>query len=248
MILAWMQQKLGAAVLATAGTRLFNIINCGGVAMGNKLFTRILLFSAVAMLFPLNISAAGQPTGNERIEKLIVSMQLDLQVADQSGDLSFITSETGKLLDAMSAALKNDDQHILKAAVDEYAAKMNGLQDQELELACVLPLALGMLGPVQSMTNTLAGGGSTACMIVNLSNSIADIISTIQTYKICVIDNSENPDNATRQTIVQNKVAVKTYNFITSLLNVALCTADPEPSNYITLFFDFIGIFPAKEE
>lgn len=216
--------------------------------MVKKIYTIIILFIACAVLFPINTSAFGQPADNERIEKLIVSLQVDLRAADPSGDLSFITSKTGKLLDAMLVALKNEDSDILKSAVDEYAAEIEGLQDQQLEITCVLPLALGMLSPVKSMAETVAGGGSTACMIINLSNSVADIISTIQTYKICVIDASENPDNATRQTIVNNKTAVKTYNFITSLLNVAFCVDNPEASNYITLFFDFIGIFPKEEE
>lgn len=215
--------------------------------MVKKLVGTILLFSAVAMLFPFSISAAAEPSENQRIEKLIVSLQLDLQAADPTGDLFFITSATGKLLDTMLFALKNDDSAVLKAAVEEYAAEMEGLQDQQLEITCVLPLALGMLGPVQSMANTVAGGGTTACLIINLTNSIADIISTIQSYKICVIDSSENPDNATRQIIVNNKTAVKTYNFITSILNIAFCIDTPEASNYITLFFDFLGIFPAQE-
>ena len=83
------------------------------------------------------------------------------------------------------------------------------------------------------------------CIVLNVSNSVADIISDFQSYNICLIDNEEDPDLAAREQIVQRQVIVEVYDFITNLLDVAFCVAEPGFGDYLGLLFNFIGIFPS---
>lgn len=213
--------------------------------MKKKMFFLLFACCFFAAQSPMGAGASGQPAGNDVIKNLMYSMQLELQSSGQAGGIGgVIASETNQLLDKLAEALEQDDSEAIKKAVKGYAEKITIVQAEAFDLLCALPLVLSMAGNISGMLGVVGGGGDPLCLVINLTNIAADIISDIQTYNICVIDNSESPDNATRQQIAGKQAVVNTYSFITSTLDVFLCQAAIEPADFIKLFFEFIAIFP----
>ena len=212
--------------------------------MVKKVLILLLICSFFASILPMKARAAQQPTKEAVLENLIISMQHALQKEEQPGELSLITSRTQILLDDLLIALKNKDSASLKSIIDEYAADMATLQDQGLDPACVWPLLLNVYYETVGMVQIVSEALDQTCLVIKLTDSIADLISTVQTYKICVIDNSENPDETLRPKIVQRQVFVKICSFIASALNLVLCTEQPGLIDYVNLFLEFTGIFP----
>jgi len=213
--------------------------------MKKNIFLLSLVCCFFAALCPMGAGASGQPAGDDMIKSLIASLRLELQSAGQAGGgIGLLTAETDQLLDNLSGALESGNAEGIHTAVSNYSQKITLLQDEPLNPLCTFPLLTSMLGNISTMLGVVAADGDPLCLVINLTNSAADIISDIQTYNICVIDNSETPDNATRRQIVQQQTVVNTYSFITSALDIFLCSAAISPSDFVTLFFEFLAIFP----
>ena len=97
-----------------------------------------------------------------------------------------------------------------------------------------------------STVTTVSVGGDTTCLIVNITSNIGNIISAIQSYRLCQIMNSETPDITLCKQIVQNQTLIKTLNYIAKVLNLFLCTGTPAASDYLSLVWDLLGIFPTE--
>ncbi|MCX5895944.1 MAG: hypothetical protein NTZ51_08970 [Proteobacteria bacterium] len=212
--------------------------------MVKKVLILLLICSFFAAILPMQTRAAQQPAKEAVLENLIISMQHALQKEEQPGELSLITSRTQILLDDLLIALKNKDSASLKSIIDEYAADMATLQVQGLDPACVWPLLLEVYYETVGMVQTVSAAPDQTCLVIKLTDIIADLISTVQTYEICVIDNSENPEDPARPKIVHRQVFVKICSFIASTLNLVLCTQQPGLIDYVNLFLEFAGIFP----
>jgi len=212
--------------------------------MGKRIFSVFIACCMIAAFIPAGARAADQ---TQVLENIILSLQADLQAADPDGELDPLTANTMILLDRLHGALKNNDAAGLTGMVEDYAASIEPMQDNQTSLTCTLPLLISIFGSTTTMLTTVSSGGETACIIIKLTNSVADIISAVQTYKICNIDNSATPDETLRAEIVQRQVIVKTYNFISSALYLGFCEQERTFMDYVSLFFDFIGIFPKEE-
>jgi len=212
--------------------------------MAKKILSVFIACCMIAAFIPAGARAADQKAV---LENIILSLQADLQAADPAAELDPITSNTMLLLDRLQTALQNNDAAGLTGIVEDYAASIEPMQDNQTNITCLLPMLISVFGSTTTMLTTVSGGGETACILVKLTNSIADIISAVQTYKICNIDNSATPDETLRAEIVQRQVMVKTYNFITSALYLGFCVEERDFMDYLSLFFDFIGIFPKEE-
>ncbi len=181
------------------------------------------------------------------LENVILSLQDDLQAADPQGELDPLTVNTMILLDQLQAAVSTGDAAGLTGIVEDYAAAIAPMQDNQTQTNCFLPLLFSVFGSTTTMLNTIADGGDPNCVSIKLTNSVADIISAVQTYRICNIDNSATPDEEQRAQIVQRQTLVKTYNFITNLLYTSFCKEAPSFFDWLSVFFDFLGIFPKAE-
>ncbi|MCX8043992.1 MAG: hypothetical protein N3B18_07710 [Desulfobacterota bacterium] len=211
--------------------------------MGKKAFTVLL---AAACLVALAAAPARAAKEQGAIENILLSLQEDLQAADPSGQLDPLTINTLVLLDELRCALKADDRARVQTLVQDYVASISTMQETQPDFSCMFPLLMSLFGSTTTMLTTAAAGGDTACMVLKLTNSIADIISAVQTYRICVIDNAETPDQTARDEIVRRQVIVKTYNFITNALYTGLCKENPTFFDWLNVFFDFLGIFPKQ--
>jgi hypothetical protein len=211
--------------------------------MGKNLMKALLICCAIA--FSITQAMAAQPAANkEMVEALLIKMQIDLHDIDKSGDLAPVTGRTIDLLDNLHTALQNNDPEFLRAAVYDYTAAIKTIPAQEIDPTCGPSLLFGLFSNTVSLINTVRAGGDTVCLVVNVTSIIANIISDIQSYNICVIDNSSDPDEITRQQIVQRQVLVETYDFLASAYDVFFCTLSPTFVNYLSLFFEFLDIFP----
>ena len=215
--------------------------------MTKKLFAIFLLCCFMVSAVPMQVLASQQQSNEALLQKLLIIMQHDLQASDKVDELSSLSLRTQILLDDLLIALKNKDNKQLKTIVDDYAMDMSVLQDDpQINPQCLLSL-WGVFSTVSSLVstvNTLSAGGNTTCLVVNITGNIGSIISAFQSYRICQIMNSETPDQTLCKQIVQNQTLIKTYNYITTVLNVFLCTGTPVASDYLSLVWDLFGIFP----
>jgi len=214
----------------------------GGV-MVKKLCVLFLAGCLVTVSAPATVPAAQQ---RAVLKDMLLCLQGDLQAADPAGELDPLTIETMILLDRLHEAVTADDTENLQRFVQDYAAAIAPLQDQQLNLTCLLPLLMSVFSSTTTMLNTVAAGGDQTCQFLRLTNSAADIVSAVQTYKICMIDSSETPDQTTREQIVRRQVVVKTYNFITSALYTGYCKVAPTFFDWFNVLLDFFAIFPKE--
>ena len=215
--------------------------------MLKKLFTVFLIGCFMAGAVPMQALASQQQAKESLLKKLILIMQHDLQASDKVDELSSASLRTQILLNDLLLALKNKDNKQLKTIVEDYATDMAVLQnDTPINLQCLLPL-WGIFSVISSIVDTISAGGETACLIANITINIGNIISAIQSYRICQIINSETPDQTLCQQIVLRQTLIKTYNYIAKVLNVFFCTGTPAASDYLSLVWGLLGIFPSKD-
>jgi len=215
--------------------------------MIKKLFTIFLLCCFMAGAVPMQALAAQQQSKEALLKKLIIIMQRDLQASDKVDELSSASLRTQILLNDLLIALKNKDNKQLKTIADDYTTDMAVLQDvTPINPQCLLPL-LGIFGAISSIVSTISSGGEAACLIANITINIGSVISAIQSYRICQIIYSETPDQTLCQQIVLRQTLIKTSNYIVKAFNVFFCTEVPAASDYLSLVWGLLGIFPSKD-
>lgn len=217
----------------------------GGVHMRKKFLATCIACCFFSATLPMSAVAAPRLTQDEVLENILLYMKHDLELVGMSGDVGQLHDRTRTLIDALLVALEDDDLGLVQECAIDLALEAGRLQAQQSETQCQIPLILGVSLASIAILGDIASGAATGCIVLNVTNSIADIISDFHSYNICLIDNEENPDMAARDAIVQQQVVVETYDFMTNALDVAYCVEEPGAGDYLGLFFNFLGIFPS---
>ena len=187
----------------------------------------VLLFLSGMAVFMLTPSAHAAPSALHQAvaRNLAATLRADLQIADQQAELSPLVNSTYVLLEALEDGLKNKDVEAMRFAVEQYAGDVQFFQAAAIDPACALPFAISIGGRISALLGIVSGGGTPLCIFINLSNTIADILSSGLSYQICVINKDSDPltDNTT---LVQKQQGYKTFGFTTAVLNLAVQAAD----------------------
>ena len=170
------------------------------------------------------------------IKKNIAGLQEKLEAA-AAGDSTPLHALTIQFLeDLQKYGFKKDTTH-LQRAVTQYVADV---QEQsaaaDLNVGCAAALAYSIYVNGTSMISEAVSGGAPACQAISLSMSAASIISSFDSYQICV-DPTKQPD------LAPQLKALQYYSFIADVLGVTFCTPTPSAQVYITLLYNFIEIF-----
>ena len=193
------------------------------------------LFAALPAL-----ADAAQPSFKQKLmQRSIAGLQQKISAEDDSG-LSAITAQ---FLDDISAAGLANNKADLQLAVMRYAADVQEIQALDNATKCVISPAISTTMAIVGMIQELASGNTTACIVINLTNKVADIMATQTKYKLCLIDTAGGSGD--REALVTQLKGIETYDFITNALEVFLCIEAPSAGDYISLFFNLIGIFNA---
>ena len=211
--------------------------------MSKKILIAFLVCSFFIVTAPMSAPAANQPENNALLENTLNLMQADLESMDHTGNLGIVTSSTGQLISNLLLVMKDGDSAKLPAIITSYTAEINQIPEQDLVPECRNALVSGILFSSLSLLQTLAGGGAPACIIINATNSIADILSDMQSYQLCAIEQEGDPDPELQEDICQQIRTLETYDFFTNWLDVQLCTPEPSASSYLGLISNLIGIF-----
>jgi hypothetical protein len=193
------------------------------------------LFAALPAL-----ADAAQPSFQQKLmQRSIAGLQQNMCAEDESG-LSAITAQ---FLDDISAAGLANNKADLQLAVMRYAAEVQEIQALDNATKCVISPTISTTMAIVGMIQELASGNTTACIVINLTNKVADIMATQTKYQICLIDTAGGSGD--RDALVTQLKGIETYDFITNALEVFLCIEAPSAGDYISLFFNLIGIFTA---
>jgi hypothetical protein len=203
----------------------------------------LLVCSLYAAAFSPQAPAANEQAVAMLLEGIHIPVQPACVAPDPSGALALMSAKTGQLIDALSRALKEDDPESLRPALEDYRAALDLMQEQQLVPECRDALLSGLYYSGWSLLQTLSGGGYQVCTSLSAGSIIADILIAMQSYQLCVIDNSEVPDEALRETICQQQKLVKTYDFIAGWLYVTQCSYDASFITYLTLIVNFLTVF-----
>jgi len=174
---------------------------------------------------------------------LSAALRADLQIADQQPELAPLVNSTYVLLDALEAALVKKDVGAMRFAVEQYVEELKFFQTQAIDTQCALSLVISVGGKIPTLLGVVTDGGTPLCMFINLSNNIADILSSTLSYQICVVDKDTDP-STDNTSLVQQQKSYKIYGFTTSMLNLAICKRPLTFSDFIGPIFEFIGLIP----
>jgi hypothetical protein len=202
--------------------------------------------TAVSMNALASSITANHEQKNESIEGLVFLLQNKLQAIHISDDLYIVKIKTQELLDDLSDVLKDGDPEEVQLLINGYISELSLIDAEALEPACAMPLYSGVFFAVISMGSTMISGDDPGCIVLNTVNSLADIISDSQSYGICVIENSDDPDEEAIQKLKIEQAFVEAFDFATNALDVALCVEEPGFGDFFSVFMDFIGIFPSS--
>jgi hypothetical protein len=202
--------------------------------------------TAVSMNALASSITANHEQKNESIEGLVFLLQNKLQAIHISDDLYPVKVKTQELLDDLSDVLKDGDPEEVQLLINGYISELSLIDAEALEPACAMPLYSGVFFAVISMGSTMISGDDPGCIVLNTVNSLADIISDSQSYGICVIENSDDPDEEAIQKLKIEQAFVEAFDFATNALDVALCVEEPGFGDFFSVFMDFIGIFPSS--
>ena len=157
-----------------------------------------------------------------------------------------MVSSTYVLLDALEAALARKDVEAMRFAVEQYAQEVQFFQAQAFDPKCAAAFAISAGVTIQTLLGIASSGGTPLCMFINLSNTIADFLSATLGYQICVVNGDS--DNTTDNTsLVQKQQGYKIFGFTTAVLNLALCKRPIAVSDFVSLFFEFMGLIPQTQ-
>jgi hypothetical protein len=202
--------------------------------------------TAVSMNALASSITANHEQKNESIEGLVFLLQNKLQAIHISDDLYPVKVKTQELLDDLSDVLKDGDPEEVQLLINGYISELSLIDAEALEPACAMKLYSGVFFAVISMGSTMISGDDPGCIVLNTVNSLADIISDSQSYGICVIENSDDPDEEAIQKLKIEQAFVEAFDFATNALDVALCVEEPGFGDFFSVFMDFIGIFPSS--
>jgi hypothetical protein len=193
------------------------------------------LFTAFPMM-----AGAAQPSFQQKLmQRSIAGLQQKISAEDDSG-LSAITIQF--LDDILASGLANNKAD-LQLAVARYAADVQDIQAIDNATKCAISPTISITMAVVGMITEVASGNSAGCMVINVTNKAADIMSAQTKYQICLIDDAGGAGD--RDALVAKLKGIETTDFITNALEVFLCIEAPSAGDYISLFFNLIGIFSA---
>jgi hypothetical protein len=193
------------------------------------------LFAALPAL-----ADAAQPSFQQKLlKRSITGLQQKIFTEDDSA-LSAVSIQF--LDDVLAAGLANNKAD-LQLAVARYAADVQEIQAIDNATKCAISPTISITMAVVGMVTEVASGNAAACIAINLSNSVADIMAAQTKYQICLIDDAGGSGD--RDALVQKLKGIETYDFITNAMEVFMCIEAPSAGDYISLFFNLIGIFTA---
>jgi hypothetical protein len=211
--------------------------------MIKKVAMVFIVCSFYAAACSIHTLAADQQAAVVQIENNLMDMKLGSETTDQAGDPALISSKTGQMIDALLQALKGGDPEALRPVIADYAAAVDLMREQQLVEECRDALLYGLYYNGWSLLQTLSGGGDQVCSTLSAGSIIADILIVLQSYQLCVIDNSEVPDEALREIICQQQKLVKTYDFVAGWAYATRCIYDVSFITYLTLIVNFLKVF-----
>ncbi len=211
--------------------------------MNKKIALFFLVGSFFTAALSMNAPAAAQPAGHALPQNTLMLMKQELQTMEQSDDLTGMKTKTGALIDALWLTQNDGDPEALQAVIADYVAEINSIEEQQLVEECKDPLLTGLFYSGWSLFQTASGVGDPVCLTLSAGDIIADILIVLQSYQLCVIDNSEVPDEALRETICQQQKLVKTYDFIAGLMYATQCSYGASFVTYLTLIVNFLTVF-----
>jgi hypothetical protein len=211
--------------------------------MIKKTVVVFLVCSLYAAAFSVHALAINQQAEGSLLEGTRMVMKLAGETTDAADDLTIFSSKTGPMIDALLQGLKHGDPESLRPAIEDYAAALELIKEQQLVEECRDALLFGLYYSGWSLLQTLSGGGDQVCLTLSAGSSIADILIVLQSYQLCVIDNSAVPDEALRETICQQQKLVKTYDFIAGWMYATQCSYGASFVTYLTLIVNFLSTF-----
>jgi len=218
--------------------------------MAKKLFVVFIVSCFFSTAVSMNALASSITVNHEQksesIERLVFLLQNKLQAIHISDDLYPVKVKTQELLDDLSDVLKDGDPEEVQLLINGYISELSLIDAEALEPACAMPLYSGVFFAVISMGSTMISGDDPGCIVLNTVNSLADIISDLQSYGICVIENSDDPDEEAIQKLKIEQAYVEAFDFATNALDVALCTEEVSFGSIFGVFMDLIDIFPSS--
>jgi hypothetical protein len=186
------------------------------------------------------LADAAQPSFQQKLmQRSIAGLQQKICANDDSG-LSAITVQF--LDDILAAGLANNKAD-LQLAVVRYAADVQEIQALDNATKCAISPVISTTMAIVGMIQEVASGNSTFCIVLNLTNKAADIMSAQTKYQICLIDDAGGSGD--RDALVTKLKGIETYDFVTNAMEVFMCIEAPSAGDYISLFFNLIGIFTA---
>jgi len=200
------------------------------------------IVTAVFFLFAAlpALAQAAQPSFKQKLtQQSIAGLQQKMYAEDASG-LSAITIQ---FLDEISAAGLNNSTADLQLAVMRYVADVQQIQALDNETKCGISFTISATVAAVGMVTEVTSGNSSFCIVNNLTNKAADIMSAKIKRDICVIDTAGGSGD--RDALVQQLKGVETADFVTNAIEVFFCIPAPSAGDYISLFFNLLGIFSA---
>ena len=204
-----------------------------------KLCAIMIAASFLFTAFPMMAGAAQPPFQQKLLKQSIAGLQQKI-CAEDSSALSAVTIQF--LDDILAAGLKNNTAD-LQLAVTGYVADVQQIQALDNATKCGISFTISSTVAAIGMITEVASGNSAFCIVINLTNKAADIMSAQTKYQICLIDDAGASGD--RDALVQKLKGIETYDFVTNAMEVFLCIEAPSAGDYISLFFNFIGIFTA---
>jgi hypothetical protein len=208
-----------------------------------KICAIIIAAGFLATAFPFMADAA-QPSSRQKLLKQSIAGLQQKIYAEDSSELSAVTIQF--LDDILAAGLANNKAD-LQLAVMRYVADVQQIQATlalDNETKCLIPFGISAGSGAVGMITEVTSGDSAFCIVINLTNKVADIMVAQAKYQICLIDTAGGSGD--RAALVQKQKSFAIYNFATSAMDLFLCNPAPTVQDYIGPIFDFIGIFTIK--
>ena len=153
-------------------------------------------------------------------------------------------AKTGQLLDALLPVLTDGDPESLRPVMEKYTAALDLIEEQQLVEECRDALLSGLFYSGWSLLQTVSAVSDPVCSSLSAGSIIADMLMALQSYQLCVIDNTEVPDESLRESICQQQKLVKTYDLIAGWMYVTRCSYGASFATYLTLLVNFLMVFP----